>query len=1697
MASVVGSVVARVVPDTTGFAAQLRADLRNIPTVAVSIEIDRSSIAAYRAQVANLTRPVTLPVRVEVDRTSVATYRAQVANLTQQRTMRVDVDLRGEAAARARLDALARNRTSTVNVRVDNSATRALSGIMSAASGAGSAIAGLGSKVAMLGAAIPVVGSLANVIASLAPAAALAAPAIASVASAVGAIKLGTAGLGNAFKAAFNPVAGGAAKAAKSAGQVESAQRSLKNAIEQVGIAKENTAEAIKNADRAIISAERDLKDSQDAAKEAQVALNEARQQAVQDLEDLQRSLKHSVLDERAAYLAAEEALRRLYEVQSDSSASELQREQAQLAYDEAVQNLDDQKAKTQELKKENEAAAKAGVEGSKVVQDAQKNLSKAKQDVKDKTVAVQDAEAARDKAARDGARAIAQAQQGVADAQRQVAEAQQAAATSTSALNDAMSKLSPNAQAFVRTVQALKPAWDAMRLEVQDRLFSGLSDRVRTLGQIGIPILRQGLTGTAGVLNQMAKGALDAVTNLAKTGMLKQILSGATKSLDPLKKAPGQIVTAFGQVAVAAQPSFQKITAGLGSSITSVTDRLSKAFESGAMQKAIENAVSLFGQLMDVAGNVFKILGSVFNAGAASGGSTVGMLKTITDELVKIFASKEVQGGLKALFSVMATLAKTVAPLLGTALKFIGQIFQQLGPPVEILIKALGDALKPVIDALGPVLVQVAGALGQLVIAVSPLITVVGQLLAVALKPLGPIFKIIGDVIAQLAPIIAQLATGLGTALTPVLTALGQVLGTLVAQYAAQFMNILKQLIPIFPVIIGVVVQLGKSIGQILLAIMPLIPQIVNLAFTMINALLPILLDILPVVAKIINILLKLAVWLIKTILVPVLQWLIKVVQWVANKFGEAFTWLWNKVLKPVFGWIADKAKWLYEHGIKPAWNSIKDAIGKLADKFQWIWNKIIKPVAGWIADKADWLYNKGLKPAFNAIKTAVGKVADAFSTAKDNIGKAWDKVASLAKKPVKFIIDTVYNGGIVPLWNKVAGLVGAGKLKKLDLKGFARGGVLPGMSSWRDGDDQLVPMRRGEGVYVSEAMRDPYERARLYAVNRAAMAGQSLKRFRGRGFADGGIFGDIADIGGDIISGGKNLLGKGVDLLKDGVEGAAKIALKPINSLLDEIPGSGSWMGLIKSVPKKFVSKLLDFFTGESDKQSSEEGQYKGKVGSGVKQWTPQVHQALTELSQAISWTATVLRRMNQESGGNPNIVNKWDSNWQAGHPSVGLMQVIAGTFKAYAGKYRSRGPFSYGVSVDPLANIFAGLNYAIHRYGSLSALNRPGGYALGGIAGDGELAWVGEQGPELVRFLGPAQVYNHSESVQMASRMGALPGYAKGGTISATGKGSIASVIGKAFLEGLSGTTAEISKAMDKVTTAIKNAFKGVKSTVDDKLLKYLGTQNKALAALAKQRDSIAGKISAAKQMASDATGAANDYLKLGSLPNGGGSFNAQGIISGFKNRLTQLKTFGSNLTKLAKMGISQDLIRQIVGMGPEQGAAYAAALVQATPDEVKSLNATQAAISKATTAYGQTAADAAYDAGTQSGKGFLAGLTAQEKAITDKMSALAKKIQKTIKDALKIKSPSRVMAEIGMYIGQGLAQGIDASGSEITSSSLRAAGMAAKAGAATASYTANGRVRDVHFSASVSDKPTRQMIIDATKDYNALHGVGITY
>ena len=119
-----------------------------------------------------------------------------------------------------------------------------------------------------------------------------------------------------------------------------------------------------------------------------------------------------------------------------------------------------------------------------------------------------------------------------------------------------------------------------------------------------------------------------------------------------------------------------------------------------------------------------------------------------------------------------------------------------------------------------------------------------------------------------------------------------------------------------------------------------------------------------------------------------------------------------------------------------------IKDAITWLKSK----WSGFTGWVAGTLAAKLAKIqgYISGpVSKAKTAIDEILGKIKGAFSGAVTRIGTIWDGLKAKAKSPIKFIVNTVINDGLIGAFNKVAGAVGAGKIARVGLpKGFASGG-------------------------------------------------------------------------------------------------------------------------------------------------------------------------------------------------------------------------------------------------------------------------------------------------------------------------------------------------------------------------------------------------------------------------------------------------------------------------------------------------------------------------------------------------------------------------------------------------------------------------------------------------------------------------------
>jgi len=150
-----------------------------------------------------------------------------------------------------------------------------------------------------------------------------------------------------------------------------------------------------------------------------------------------------------------------------------------------------------------------------------------------------------------------------------------------------------------------------------------------------------------------------------------------------------------------------------------------------------------------------------------------------------------------------------------------------------------------------------------------------------------------------------------------------------------------------------------------------------------------------------------------------------------------------------------------------------------------------------------------------------------------------------------------------------------------------------------------------------------------------------------------------------------------------------------------------------------------------------------------------------------------------------------------------------------------------------------------------------------------------------------------------------------------------------------------------------------------------------------------------------------------------------------------QLAQAKQFGSVLAKLRKAGLNSTTFRQLVEAGPDS-LTTAQALLNGGKTAIRQVNAIQTALAKTASAVGTLAANRLYQGGVDAARGLIRGLQSQMGAIENVMTRIAKSMVAAIKRQLGIRSPSRVFAGLGGFVGEGFALGIDQSAGTVTKS-----------------------------------------------------------
>lgn len=193
---------------------------------------------------------------------------------------------------------------------------------------------------------------------------------------------------------------------------------------------------------------------------------------------------------------------------------------------------------------------------------------------------------------------------------------------------------------------------------------------------------------------------------------------------------------------------------------------------------------------------------------------------------------------------------------------------------------------------------------------------------------------------------------------------------------------------------------------------------------------------------------------------------------------------------------------------------------------------------------------------------------------------------------------------------------------------------------------------------------------------------------------------------------------------------------------------------VGIIKGISsvdiKGFMEKQIESMVSAFDGM--------GSGGGNVQKW---LMAAMMATGAPGSWLAPLTTIAMKESGGRtgPGTINKWDSNWARGTPSMGLMQTIMPTFQAFKAKGMDN-------IMNPIHNAAAAINYIKSRYGT--PFNTPGirsmasggpykGYWRGtnNPLRSNETAWVGERGPELLHLPRGAEISSHRDSLDLINQ------------------------------------------------------------------------------------------------------------------------------------------------------------------------------------------------------------------------------------------------------------------------------------------------------------------------------------------------------
>ncbi|WP_052684694.1 hypothetical protein [Lentzea aerocolonigenes] len=358
---------------------------------------------------------------------------------------------------------------------------------------------------------------------------------------------------------------------------------------------------------------------------------------------------------------------------------------------------------------------------------------------------------------------------------------------------------------------------WISSGLSTLGELFTLLGNILQIIGAVFMAANSGGVS-LLGNLNTLT-GALAAFLSTGEGSVaLQQIFSGlraVTAAFLPLLLAVGNAIVTY------VAPAIEQLGPVIG-----------VAF--GTLAAAAEPAGRILAALAPLAGVAAQALASVLVPALTAVSGVAAELAPAIAELVAEVVGGGLAGAIRELTPSLIELARAAAPLIVQFGRLLVQALQIAAPALASLLRVL----TPVAAAIGGTLLDALAAALPLV---GQLADLWAQVLLAGLQAALPVLPVVVEVVRQLADV---LGNGLATA-TPQLVELGRLLGEtllialqgllpILPPLAEAWMRVWSEgLLPNYPLLLRLVVEVLPALVQMITAVVPLVTQAADVLAT------------------------------------------------------------------------------------------------------------------------------------------------------------------------------------------------------------------------------------------------------------------------------------------------------------------------------------------------------------------------------------------------------------------------------------------------------------------------------------------------------------------------------------------------------------------------------------------------------------------------------------------------------------------------------------------------------------------------------------------------------------------------------------------------------------------------------------------------------------------------------------------------